>query len=114
MRSTPIKVLLPCLALALASSGTARGGLVLQAQEDSGPILTINMPGNGQTISLVGSYSQLPDFTFVGFGETSNSPGSTAGQLVGTVRFSRSIRATACRWCSTMTGSVCPLAPAIL
>ena len=84
MQSTPIKVLLPCLALALASSGTAIGGLVLQAQEDSGPILTISMPGNGQTISLVGSYSQLPDFTFVGFAETSNSPGSTAGQLGGT------------------------------
>ena len=82
MRSKMARILLPCVAVALAWAGTARAGLLVAIGEDGSlPGQVIDLP-SGSSTTLSGSYLNAPDFTFAGFGVNSTL-GATQGELGG-------------------------------
>lgn len=72
MRSTPLKILLPCLAFVLASAGNARADLQIALAEDGGPATVVyDGPSNGSSGPLNGIFTAAPDFLFNDLSATS-------------------------------------------
>src|ERR1700723_395960 len=83
MRLTPIKLLLPCVALALAWSGSARADMVISLAENGGTPVQVASGPSGTFLTISGTNAGAPEFTFAGFTVTPTM-GASEGELQGT------------------------------